>query len=139
MRVEITHDELPVEIAEIRQLSLITLAELNKELRGVSLVMERRIKAEMPVDTGRARASWGHWTPEDISRVAAGAMWGPSDALWNESTDGLSIEQGSNLEYIGSLNDGHSVQAPAGFIDLAEEAAVRELYGKVSQILDRKW
>lgn len=139
MRVEITYDELPAEIAEIRQLSLITLAELNKELRGVSLSMERRIKSEMPVDTGRARASWGHWTPEDVNRVAIGAMWGPSDALWNESTDGLSIEQGSNVEYIGALNDGHSVQAPAGFIDLAEEAAVRELDNKVSQILDRKW
>jgi len=71
----------------------------------------------MPVDTGRARASWGHWTPGDIR---GNKNAGSSDAVWNVTDGGLSITQGSNVRYIGLLNEGHSKQAPAGFLDRAE-------------------
>jgi hypothetical protein len=67
----------------------------RKMLKSASFALEKRIKTEMPVDTGRARASWGHGR----------------DAVWIESNGGLSIEQGSNLavgktryNYIIALN-----------------------------------
>lgn len=44
-----------------------------------------------PVDTGRARAGW------------------------TVDTTALVIE--NNVEYIGKLNEGHSKQAPAGFVE----------------------
>jgi hypothetical protein len=90
----------------------------RKMLKSASFALEKRIKTEMPVDTGRARASWGHGR----------------DAVWIESNGGLSIEQGSNLavgktryNYIIALNRGHSQQAPAGFIDRALVVAEFEL------------
>lgn len=81
--------------------------------RAHSFNAERQVKLEMPVDTGRARASWGHSTaPANLG-----------DGIWNESEPALTIIQGSNVEYIPALNAGHSRQAPAGFIDAI---AVRE-------------
>lgn len=88
---------------------------VGQVLRKVALDTERQVKDAMPVDTGRARASWGHWTPGDLrsgSEEASGA-----DAAWEEAP--LAITQGSNVPYIETLNAGHSRQAPAGFIDAA--------------------
>lgn len=96
-----------------------------EKVMEVSLAGEKRIKQDMPVDTGRARASWGHWTPGDLFRSNDGIA---GDAHFKASSGGLSVEQGSNLGYIGGLNEGNSDQAPAGFIDVA--AAVM---GKVLQ------
>lgn len=87
-------------------------------VKGASFAVERRVKQEMPVDTGRARASWGHW---------GGAAGGPGDAHWLELDGGLAIEQGSNVDYIVFLNAGHSRQAGAGFIDRAAAHGQLEL------------
>ena len=40
--------------------------QLWTEVLDVSKQTETRIKEEMPVDTGRAKASWGHFTPGDL-------------------------------------------------------------------------
>lgn len=98
-------------------------------VRVVSFRVETRVKEEMPVDTGRARASWGHQTdPAE-----------PGDGIWNEDARSMSIEQGSNVEYIEALNEGHSRQAPAGFIDAiayaAEDMFVEEIEARVDRSL----
>jgi len=85
------------------------LKQAAQTLKGVSLALEGRVKDEMPVDTGRARASWGHG----------------GEGIWLEAP--LEITQGSNVVYIPFLNAGHSQQAPAGFIDRAELQAQLEL------------
>lgn len=72
-------------------------------VKKASLAVERAIKQTMPVDTGRARASWGHGR----------------ESIWQSDNGGLSITQGSNVPYIVFLNAGHSTQAPNGFIDRA--------------------
>lgn len=77
-------------------------------IREAALETLRDVKTEMPVDTGRARASWG--SPE-------------AEGIWEESDGGMSIEQGTNVHYVGRLNEGSSKQAPAGFIDAAAERA----------------
>jgi hypothetical protein len=43
--------------------------------------------------------------------------------VWQVEDDGLSVLQGSNVVYIERLNEGHSQQAPAGFIDAGAEDA----------------
>ncbi len=83
-------------------------------LNSVSLALEKRVKVDMPVDTGRARASWGHYTPADIITPT---LDGDGGAVWEVDEDGLSVLQGSNVPYIEWLNAGHSRQAPPGFID----------------------
>ena len=104
-------------------------------VKGASFALEKRIKTEMPVDTGRARASWGHWTPADLAKPNEDSS--AEDALWQESDGGLTIAQGSNVPYLASLNEGHSTQAPAGFIDKAAEAAQRELIKAIDALLKR--
>lgn len=84
------------------------LDEAKVTLRVGALETVARVKEEMPVDTGRARASWG-----DAMR----------EGTWEIADDGTAITQGSNVNYVGRLNEGWSQQAPAGFIDAAAEAA----------------
>lgn len=87
----------------------------------------------MPVDTGRARASWGHFTPGDV-RNNPDANAG--DAIWDDLKDGgMTITQGTNVEYVEGLNAGHSQQAPAGFLDAAEDAAQRALDREIVEIM----
>jgi hypothetical protein len=75
------------------------------------------IKQAMPVDTGRARAGWGKYTPGMLVRSDPKNQSVASDAVWIVSPKGWSIRQGTNVPYTKYLNEGHSQQAPAGFID----------------------
>lgn len=86
-------------------------------VRQVSFDAERFIKLRMPVDTGRARGSWGHAAPPAA----------PGEGIWLEDEGRLMITQGSRVEYIEYLNQGSSKQAPAGFIDAEEERALQKL------------
>jgi len=88
-----------------------------------------------PVDTGRARANWyageedtptvttgeedesGSVSIRRIAPVAANAKTGRTLYLFN------------NLPYIERLNNGHSDQAPSGFVELAVDKAT-EAVGK---------
>lgn len=106
------------------------------KLRETSLALERAIKEDMPVDKGRARASWGHWTPQDIVKPDKDAS--PNDAFWKVGDGGFKITQGTNVVYVPDLNRGHSMQAPAGFIDkdtekagVALQAALMRVVGEV--------
>lgn len=101
-------------------------------IRRNSLMAERMIKDDMPVDTGRARASWGHYTPGDLKGAADSSS---GDSVWQESADELTITQGSNLEYIEALNNGHSQQAGPGFIDAAAQTAAVHIIDEVSNLV----
>lgn len=94
-----------------------TRGRIWASVRAVSFDAERYIKIRMPVDTGRARASWGH------SSAPAGA----DEGIWQENENDLTLVQGSRVEYIEPLNEGHSKQAPAGFIDAESRRAQEKL------------
>lgn len=108
--------------------------EAQQAVRKNSLMAERIIKDDMPVDTGRARASWGHYSPGDLKSVTDSSS---GDAVWDESNDGLTITQGSNLEYIQALNEGHSQQQGPGFIDAAAQTAAVYLINDVNEIVGK--
>ena len=133
MKIIVRADDLQVEAVLIRQQAIKLRRDVWAKLRSVSMAVERRVKEEMPVDTGRARASWGHWTPGDTNNPKSL----PTDAEWNEDDEELTIEQGSNVEYVPRLNDGYSRQAPAGFIDAAEKHAQRVLDAEMDMLLAR--
>lgn len=111
-----------------------TRKEAQQAVRKNSLMAERIIKDDMPVDTGRARASWGHYSPGDLKAPTDSSS---GDSVWEESPDGLTITQGSNLEYIKPLNEGHSQQMGAGFIDAAAQTAAVHLIDDVNEILGK--
>ena len=96
--------------------------DLRIGLRGAvedgSREVQSRIQERMPVDTGWAQARWGE------------EMYG---GFWEVREDGLEIWQGSEIEpyeYIEKLNEGSSVQAPAGFIDAEAERGALLLINK---------
>lgn len=91
-----------------------------RELRRTTLDVVNLVKRMMPVDTGRARASWGLWTAQDLRQPNAEASQADVVFEWHEAS--LESVQGTNVPYVDRLNEGHSRQAPAGFLDMAQEA-----------------
>jgi hypothetical protein len=93
-----------------------------------------------PVDTGWARANWipsiGVPATEPDGEVP---MRGESTIAGGQAQSGLArvaatyrLRQGpifisNNVPYIGRLNDGHSRQAPSGFVQRAILKAVRKV------------
>lgn len=133
MRIQVDARQLHEERRYTEQQAKKIVVSCKRRLRETSLATERRVKEEMPVDTGRARASWGHWTPGMLRAHAKDAS--PDDATWEEKDNGLTIVQGSNVPYIEQLNAGHSEQATRGFLDRAEEHAVRLLDKYIDEIM----
>jgi len=113
-----------------------TTDKARQALRSNSLLIEGIVKQDMPVDSGRARASWGHWTPGGLDRVKAKDA-DESDAIWEESPDGMTITQGTNVPYVQALNEGHSTQMGAGFIDNAAQLGAVNLINDLEKILGR--
>jgi hypothetical protein len=109
---------------------------MEKEVRITALQIFNQIVERTPVDTGRARANWNI----DINTVDL-TLHDPGRDATNESltatarfklTDTIYIS--NNLPYIERLDEGHSKQAPAGFIDAAIETGKRqadEITGKI--------
>jgi len=98
---------------------------LATEIMAQSLRTVERVKKDMPIDTGRARASWG----------SLEGVFQPGDGIWDVEDGGLTVIQGSNVEYIPTLNEGHSQQAPAGFIDAAAADADEEINRRIGDAL----
>lgn len=87
---------------------------------------------------GRARANWliginsahtnsltiGVVDPSGASTIAAGSE------VINGTTPGVEIHITNNLPYIVPLNEGHSKQAPAGFVEVAVETALQAVKNK---------
>ncbi len=127
MRVAIDYRELTEERYRAQTADPRVRPELWQAVRRAAFRAERQIKIRMPVDIGRARASWGHSTPPSH----------PGDGIWEENEGALSIVQGSNVEYMQRLNEGWSRQAPAGFIDAEAESAIDELADEIMDIMQR--
>lgn len=81
---------------------------------------------------GRARANWiptigtpfaGTVAREDKQGAATIALLAPITANF---VLGQTVWLTNNLPYIEALNNGHSTQAPVGFVEMAIEAGIRE-------------
>jgi len=139
MQIRIDASEFDKLVQEMMQKSGGAKAIVKQAVMAQSLDTIKEVKEKMPIDTGRARASWGAFTPEDIEKpnTPNGKMASKSDTFWHVEDGGLTITQGSNVEYVGDLNDGTSSQRGAGFIDRAAEKAGRELMDRVGRDFER--
>lgn len=135
MSLKVSHN-LGREATEMQNKGRLLRTELWRVVRIVSFNLERRVKFAMPVRFGRARASWGHWTIADVVRQVKGNISRAWDALWRENQADLSIEQGSNVEYVPKLNEGYSKQAPRGFIDDLGDEHQEQLDRLVDDLID---
>lgn len=102
-----------------------------------STELEEKIVEAMPVDTGRARSSWGHSRPGLM--VKENPDFKASDAVWEVLDDGKTIIQGTDVIYVPRLNEGSSRQAPAGFIDAPALLALEDLEKAVGDGAERLW
>ena len=122
------------------------LVESNagKLLKKVATRVDQVVVTETPVDTGRARSNW---------QVEVGSTPGATREPYNPGEGGstgaanaqAAIDQGkaaiatyktgdeihitNNLSYIGRLNEGHSAQAPAGYVEEAVMVAINSIRG----------
>ena len=97
---------------------------LDKTVRATALAVMSNIVIATPVDTGRARNNWN----ADINAVDASTTKeaNPNANGIGKVTDalarykkGATVFISNNLPYIRRLNEGHSKQAPANFVDKA--------------------
>lgn len=97
------------------------LLNLNQAtvVRVIATELWTKITMRTPVDTGRARASWGMSEGKPIETVPPpGTYSGNVSTIINPSGK-LPVFIVSNLEYIEALEHGHSQQAPAGMVRLS--------------------
>ena len=88
--------------AEFKRVEKEQLKEMQKQLLAKTFLMKADLKAQTPVDTGKARDGWT-------------IIPTPANAVYVDN----------NVPYIEALNNGHSQQAPSHFV---ERTALR--YGK---------
>lgn len=99
------------------------------------------VAIETPVDTGRARSNWvpGLGQPNrtvidgpEFDKSGEGSIGANSAYIQRnlaaaESMKGDTVWVSNNLPYIQALNDGHSRQAPRGYVERAISAAVNQV------------
>ena len=100
-----------------------------EELLAVAESLDKKIDSEIPVLTGRAKASWGKYQSRYVVKPGSS---NESDSIWIENKNKLEVIQGSNVPYLDYLNEGHSGAAPAGFIDSASNEAEQLLEQKLA-------
>jgi len=133
--------------AALERLAAFTSGGVEAVIRKTCLDLYKRIVQRTPVDTGRARASWG------ISNANKGdlAPKGFNDRGRGESARGMEEVnkkiQGfmyeiigdeviiyNNVEYIEVLENGHSRQAPAGMVSVSLAEFARHLEDNFSKL-----
>lgn len=121
----------------------------HKVVQQVALAVDQTVVLATPVDTGRARANWQVQAGVATSDIIEAYSPGKGASTSTENTR-AALEQGkiavsaaqpgqeihitNNLAYIGALNDGHSAQAPAGFVEEAVAAGVQTI--RTARILE---
>jgi len=97
-------------------------------VRRCALAIDATVVLATPVDTGRARGNWQ--VTLDNPAVTVTDQLSPSGresveqgksaiAQYKGGRPEAAIHITNNLPYIGKLNEGHSAQAPAGFVEKA--------------------
>lgn len=106
---------------------------LEQAVRYVSLWFWGDVKLNTPVDTSRARSNWHI----DLNSIQV-RFFEPNEGQTADAASsviasyklGQTVFISNNLPYIARLNDGYSLQAPAGFVQdsvvRAENAANRK-------------
>lgn len=94
---------------------------LEAAVRRTALDLQGTLKVRTPVATGRARANWFLDVGAPVVRIVEPNQGQTEQAAAaTAATYRLSagaIYVSNNVPYIRRLNDGHSQQAPAGFVE----------------------
>lgn len=106
-------------------------AKTQEVLRKISIKVMQAIVLATPVDTGRARGNWFVSLGKPTTKTRKNAKDKTGGAIIAENTgiitsapeETTDIHISNNLPYIVPLNEGHSAQAPAGYVEKALQVA----------------
>lgn len=102
------------------------IGTLEKKVVATAILIDSQLILNTPVDTGRARANWlPSIDAPDLSIVPPSSTGAPNSVQRDADIQSEltrfnfknTIYISNNLPYIKRLNDGHSQQAPAGFVE----------------------
>lgn len=98
----------------------------DKVQRKAALDLFGELIQTTPIDTGRARAGWSMDVRkgEDVPPLKA-SSYRPKSPVPPKGVPYIMIY--NNVEYIVRLNEGHSTQAPAHFVEQAVDKIARNL------------
>lgn len=108
----------------------IVIKETAKSIRN-------QVAARTPINTGRASASWNasvgtpNFTPKSEAYNSPGSAPMDGNVALQGFTLGRTIHVANGVHYIGNLNNGSSVKAPAGFV----EASVANIHLQLPAIV----
>ena len=118
----------------IRQVGTAVEENAGKLVRMIALSVDTAVVSATPVDTGRARSNWQVEIGNPANSVLPAFVPGQEGDTVGPNTQmalalgtakiaaykiGETIHLTNNLSYIAALNNGHSAQAPAGFVQTA--------------------
>lgn len=141
-------------LQSLKEVNTAVKDEAWKAALDESYHMEADVKVGMPVDTGRAKAGWGHWTPEDLQGVSKKITKRTrkvlaigrrnreqvalsSDGIWEEDEAAMTVRQGTNVPYTQWINDGTSNRSGTGHIDGAFERASNRMERVAERLMKR--
>jgi hypothetical protein len=109
--------------------------QMNQLMRVVVLETDQQVKTQSPVDTGRFRSSWaiGENAIGNYDAGTGGPL-SPVRINYAPGTErvGNTYHVHNSLPYAESLANGHSRQAPAGWIDII----ARQMTNRARQLAD---
>jgi hypothetical protein len=118
------------------RLSVQVEGNVEEAVKDCAKAVTRTVIDATPVDTGRARSNWTAELDQAFARLFPAHVPGEkgstaeanAEAAINQANEVVNqfditanreIHVANSLPYIGVLNDGHSKQAPAGFVQEA--------------------
>lgn len=113
----------------IRRLAGRTAKNVNQTVIRTAIAVDQAVVLATPVDTGRARGGWQAAIDSPIRDQIERLDLGGSETISANNSViktrrlGQEVFISNNVRYIEFLNEGSSAQAPAGFIEMAVQAA----------------
>ncbi|MFG1420000.1 HK97 gp10 family phage protein [Xanthobacter sp. V0B-10] len=109
---------------------------VERAVKDCAGAVARSVISNKPADTGRARSNWTADMDQALAKVLPAHIPGEkgstadanAEIAINQAIEAIdrfdidanrSVHISNSLPYIGALNDGHSTQAPAGFVRIA--------------------
>lgn len=116
------------------KLDMVVKGSHEKHVRATVLAVIGQLKNDSPVDTGLFKGNWQTKIAMIPPRNEIDRKDSSGSKIQREANSEMSLYKGqplvwivNNLTYAESLNEGSSKQAPAGFMQLAVQRALRRV------------